>query len=69
MCRIISVIAKDADMHRKDKQIPMYDKSAFSCEIWYVIYLFFILFSISESFFLKKFFLLKKLFLATRCSL
>lgn len=51
MCRMISVIAKDADMNRRDQKLPIDDKSAFAYEIWGDNYFFFILFSISEGFY------------------
>lgn len=48
---MISVIAKDADMNRRDQKLPIDDKSAFAYEIWGDNYFFFILFSISEGFY------------------
>lgn len=52
MYRMISVIAKDADMHRKDEKKNAYIwRVAFNCEISDDIYLFFIFFHIVEDFY------------------
>lgn len=51
MYRMISVIAKEADMHRKDEKKNAYIwQVAFNCEISDAIYLF-IFFHIAEDFY------------------
>lgn len=52
MYRMISVIARDADMHRKDEKKNAYIwRVAFNCEISDDIYLFSIFFHIVEDFY------------------
>ena len=51
MYRMISVIAKDADMHRKDEKSAYIWQVVFNCEISDDVYLFFIFFHISEDFY------------------